>query len=255
MTPFALDLHTHTPHVLADYRGPADTTPRAIVEAALAAGLSVIAVTDHFSVGYVDHVREAARRHAEESGQELVVLPGVEIRVAWGMDEVHLVALLPPESYQACFEELARGLGIDGRALEVAELPTVKVHAHPCAVAEKVVELGGICHLAHADRYFGGYRFLDTKLFDEVASHPAVVAVDLVDPVNQAEVERRVPGVCVISSSDAHSPDEIGRRRATLVLDEPSFGSLARALSTGSPAEAGVSGRSPKTPLTTGRKE
>ncbi|NLT34842.1 MAG: hypothetical protein GXX83_02945 [Gaiellales bacterium] len=238
MTPVELDLHTHTPHVSADYRGPVDTTPRSIVEAAIAAGLGVIAVTDHFSVGYVHQMVEAARVHAQESGAELVVLPGVELRVSWRDDEVHLVAIFPPESYQACFEELAHTFGIDERMLEMADLPTVRLHAHPCMVAERVVKMGGICHIAHVDRWFGTYRLLDAQLFDELVGCPAIAALDVIDPANVAEVERRAPGVAVISSSDAHSPDEIGRRRATLWLEEPSFAALARALGAGARGEA-----------------
>ncbi len=230
MTPVDTDLHLHTPHVPADYRGPADTGPRDLVEAAAASGLGMIAVTDHFSVGYVENVMQAARRHAEMSGTEVVVLPGVELRVEWGSDEAHLVALLPPESYQECFANLARKFGLDEHALDTVELPSLKIRAHPCAVAKCVTALGGISHLAHADRYFGTYRLLDSPLFDELASHPDIGAVDVVDATQAADIKRRAPGVSVISSSDAHSPDEIGRRRATLWLEEPSFGALARAL-------------------------
>lgn len=238
MTPVDLDLHTHTPHVSADYRGPVDTTPRAIVEAAIASGLGVIAVTDHFSVGYVHQMVEAAKVHAQESGAELVVLPGVELRVRWRDDEAHLVAIFPPESYLACFRGLADTFGIDERILEMADLPKVRLHDHPCTVAQRVVEMGGICHIAHVDRWFGTYRLLDAQLFDELATCRAIAAVDVIDPANVAEVERRAPGVAIISSSDAHSPDEIGRRRATLWLEEPSFAALAQALGAGAKGEA-----------------
>lgn len=238
MTPIELDLHTHTPHVSADYRGPVNTTPRALVEAAVAAGLGVIAVTDHFSVGYVHQMVEAARVHAEESGAELVVLPGVELRVRWGEDEAHMVAIFPPECYEACFEELIRTFGIDQHTLEMAELPTLRLRAHPCSVARRVVEMGGICHIAHVDRWFGTYRLMDAQLFDELGDCSAIAAVDVIDPANATEVKRRAPGVAVISSSDAHSPDEIGRRRATLWLEEPSFAALAQALGAGARGEA-----------------
>lgn len=230
MTTLELDLHTHSPLVPTDYRGPIETTARTLVETALAAGLGAMAVTDHFSVRYVEHVEEAAARHAAEHDALLVVVPGAELKVRWDTDEAHLIALLPPEGYAARFDELARGFGIDLAALDVRELPATKVEAHPCEVAQRVVALGGLCHIGHADRYFGRYRLLDSALFDELASDDAIVAVELVDPANAEEVRRRVPGIPVIASSDAHSPAEIGRRRTTLALDELSFGGLARAL-------------------------
>ncbi|MBE0416807.1 MAG: PHP domain-containing protein [Coriobacteriia bacterium] len=228
MTTLELDLHTHSPLVPTDYRGPVETTARTIVEAALRAGLGLLAVTDHFSVRYVHHIEMAARQHAEESGEGLAVLAGAEIKVRWGGDEAHLIALLPPDSYAARFDELSRGFRIDQAALHVCELPTVKVDAHPCDVARRVAALGGLCHIGHADRYFGEYRLLDSELFDELAADIAVVAVELVDAVNATEVERRAPGIPVIASSDAHSPAEIGRRRTTtLQMAELSFAGLA----------------------------
>jgi PHP family Zn ribbon phosphoesterase len=232
-----LDLHIHTPYVPADYRGPLDTTPRTLVETALAAGLSVIAVTDHCTVDFVHHVSEAAELHAAETGEGLLVLPGAEIKARWGMDEAHLVVLFPPDSYRVCFADLAHRLGIDGRVIRTEELPAVKVAAHPRTVAEHVAELGGISHIAHADRYFGSYRLLDAPLFDELTACSAIAAVDLVDLTNAAQVRRRANGALVISSSDAHSPAEIGRRRTTLWLDEPSMEAVLRAVGLSAGAE------------------
>lgn len=230
MTTLQLDLHTHSPLVPTDYRGPIETTARTIVEAAMAAGLGLLAVTDHFSVRYVDRIEEAARRCAGDSADGgLAVIPGAEVKVRWGGDEAHLIALLPPDAYADRFDELAHGLGVDQRALDVDELPALKIDAHPCDVAQRVTGLGGLCHVGHADRFFGSYRLLDRPLFDELASDESIVAVELVDPANAGEVERRVPGVRIIASSDAHSPAEIGRRRTTLRLDEASFAGLARA--------------------------
>ncbi|MFU8891647.1 MAG: PHP-associated domain-containing protein [Anaerosomatales bacterium] len=230
MATLELDLHTHSPLVPTDYRGPAETTARTVVEAALRAGLGLLAVTDHFSVRYVREMEEAAEQHARESGETLAVVAGAEIKVRWNGDEAHLIALLPPDSYAASFDELSARFGIDQKALVVGELPAVKVDAHPCEVARCVADLGGLCHIGHADRYFGHYRLLDSELFDELATDAAIVAVELIDPANRTEVRRRAPGVPIIASSDAHSPSEIGRRRTTLQMEECSFAGLARAL-------------------------
>lgn len=230
MTLVVLDLHTHSPLVPSDYRGPAETAAHDLVEAAIAAGLGLMAITDHFSVRYVCEVERAAKAHAEDTGASLAVVPGAEIKVAWGPDEAHLIAILPPDGHAACFDELARGFGVDESALCVSDLPAVKVRAHPIDVARRIEALGGLCHVGHADRYFGAYRLLDSPLFDDLATDSAIAAVELVDAANAAEVERRVPGVRVIASSDAHSPAEYGRRCTVLDLDEVSFAGLARAL-------------------------
>src|SRR5665647_1385530 len=60
-------------------------TPPAIVEAALEAGLEMIAICDHNSARNVAAVQEAA-------GDRLIVLAGMEVT---SVEEVHVVGLFP----------------------------------------------------------------------------------------------------------------------------------------------------------------
>lgn len=81
---WAVDLHVHTPASRdVDVHTYGASEPRQIVDAAIAAGLHAIAVTDHNTAGWCDRMAEAAR------DTELVVLPGLELSTAEG----HLLAI------------------------------------------------------------------------------------------------------------------------------------------------------------------
>lgn len=67
----------------------AEMTPRAIVRAALAAGLDMIAVCDHNSA------RNTASTGRTAEGSPLVVIPGIEVT---STEEVHIVGLFPNDS-------------------------------------------------------------------------------------------------------------------------------------------------------------
>jgi predicted metal-dependent phosphoesterase TrpH len=89
------DLHTHST------ASDGTLTPTALVRRAAAAGVEVMALTDHDSVA---GIAEAARA-ADPCG--LTLIPGVEVSVTWGGRTVHVVGL---EVDPAC-DELQQGLG------------------------------------------------------------------------------------------------------------------------------------------------
>src|SRR4051812_42094459 len=82
-----VDLHIHSYGASKDVK---DTTmtPAAIVDAAVAQGLSVIAITDHNS----DKNCAAAIAHAGNYTGKILVIPGVEVTTAHG----HLLVYFPP---------------------------------------------------------------------------------------------------------------------------------------------------------------
>jgi ABC-type dipeptide/oligopeptide/nickel transport system ATPase subunit len=87
---FLTDLHVHTAgdanHRYGDDSGPRDANPlfaERLVAAHAAAGVEIIAVTDHNSVAWWPALREAGRQHG------VVVFPGVEINV----NRCHLIIL------------------------------------------------------------------------------------------------------------------------------------------------------------------
>lgn len=100
---WAVDLHVHTPasrDVDAGTYGASDA--RQVVDAAIAAGLSAVAVTDHNTAGWCDAMAEAAR------GTPLVVLPGVELSTAEG----HLLAIWEEGTPAQFIEDVLVELGI-----------------------------------------------------------------------------------------------------------------------------------------------
>jgi predicted metal-dependent phosphoesterase TrpH len=84
-----IDLHTHSNF------SDGSLTPAELVGRAAAAGIDVLALTDHDTVGGL----ESAQRSAGELGLRLV--PGVEISVSWRAQAVHVLGLwIDPASAQ-----------------------------------------------------------------------------------------------------------------------------------------------------------
>jgi hypothetical protein len=90
------DLHTHS------LRSDGTLAPATLVRDAAAAGVTVLALTDH---DVTDGLTEAAQA-AAEAGIRLV--PGVEISVTWGSLTVHVVGLHIDPAHAALQEGLAR---------------------------------------------------------------------------------------------------------------------------------------------------
>lgn len=78
------DLHIHT--TASDGKA----SPAEVVDQAIAAGLSVVAVTDHHTVDNVDEVKRIA---AEKGG--VTVISGIEFRTELGAKSVHMIGLFP----------------------------------------------------------------------------------------------------------------------------------------------------------------
>jgi len=78
----AIDLHTHS--AVSD----GTETPTQLVAAAVAAGLSAVALTDHDSTAGWEEAFAAA------SGTSLIVVPGMELSTNYGQASVHLLGYL-----------------------------------------------------------------------------------------------------------------------------------------------------------------
>lgn len=103
-----IDLHTHS------RASDGTDTPAGLVLAAAAAGLDVLAITDHdTSAGWA-----AAAEAAAGSGLRLV--PGMEISTRHHGRGVHLLGYLPDPTYQPLLDQLGRVLG--GRESRVPEM-------------------------------------------------------------------------------------------------------------------------------------
>jgi len=94
--PRVIDLHAHT--VCSD----GTETPTELVEAAIAAGVDVIAITDHDSTGGWQEAREASE------GTPVTVLPGIELSTQLDFASVHILGYLVDPTDRALVDEMAR---------------------------------------------------------------------------------------------------------------------------------------------------
>ncbi len=153
-----IDLHTHSNH------SDGTLTPGELLTRAAAAGIEVLALTDHDTVAGV----EEAQRSAVVHGLRLV--PGVEISASWRSQAIHVLGLwIDPTSPALCKELHTQGerrrermrkicsrlgkLGLPGSELlaAVAALPGLPTRAH---LADALVAGG---HVGRADEAFRKY--------------------------------------------------------------------------------------------------
>ncbi len=82
------DLHTHSVYSDGTY------TPAELIDTAVGAGLSAVALTDHNTVSGLDSFIEAGQ------GKPIELVPGVEFSTADNGTELHILGLfIPPESH------------------------------------------------------------------------------------------------------------------------------------------------------------
>ena len=125
-----IDLHTHSS------RSDGTDTPADLVRAAVAAGLDVVALTDHDSATGWDEASAAA----DEAGIGFV--PGMEISCKHDGRSVHLLAYWPDPSYEPLVRMLDRVLqGRDDRMPQmVAKLQAL---GHPITVDDVLAQAQG----------------------------------------------------------------------------------------------------------------
>lgn len=109
------DLHIHSFGGSADVKD-SGMSVEAIVDHAVAAGISLISITDHNS----DKNLQAALDYAQKYAGQLLVLPGVEITTSNG----HLLAYFPPDqlgrvSHRNVYTECGRRSRAAGRYLNL----------------------------------------------------------------------------------------------------------------------------------------
>jgi hypothetical protein len=226
-----VDLHVHTPgsQDMADKwraSGPDD-----VVRLALAAGLDVIAVTDHNSVEWCERVMHAA------AGTGLSVLPGVEISTSEG----HVLAVFHPGAPISEVRDLLVRAGISAAdAGNLNALTNLRIDD----VADQIEKAGGVAIAAHLDGPKGFWTLTAPTGVRRQQIHAcsSIRAFELHDPALAEQLwdgsidgyPRQVPSVqgsdCWPEHGDAHQLDAIGRRHCLLRLDEVSIHAIRQAL-------------------------
>ncbi|WP_263382018.1 TrlF family AAA-like ATPase [Granulicella arctica] len=132
------DLHFHTPASF-DYKNKSLTNQQ-IVDGLLAAGVGVVAITDH-------HTMDVARIKELQvlGGAELTVLPGIEFRSELGGKEtVHFIGIFPEDANLAdLWTKLSGKLELTPEDMQ-KKGGDQKIYVPFAEAAEKIHELGGI---------------------------------------------------------------------------------------------------------------
>lgn len=232
---YKTDLHVHT--VLSPCAG-VEMIPPVIVQSALNAGITLIAITDHNSVANAGAVMAAAQ------GTELTVLPGMELQTR---EEVHLLCLFDtleqalawqsrvdahypslrndPERIgeQYIVDETGAFIRCEDRMLIASSTLSLE------QAVEGVSALGGWCIPAHVDRRAYGL----IPVLGLVP--PGFDTLELSRHITPAEARQRFPQINrlpLIQNGDVHHPD--GFWGATLFeVETPSIANLRQAVQRG----------------------
>jgi predicted metal-dependent phosphoesterase TrpH len=218
-------------------------TPRAIVRTAWEKGLDAIAICDHNSAR---NTRATGRAGAKIG---LTVFPGMEITSS---EEVHIIGLFPTdEEAEGAQEEVyARLYGendedVFGCQIVVDEDDLVEDIDQRLLISattlstEKVVALihrhNGLAVAAHVDRQGFG-------IFSQLGFIPSTLKFDALEISKRTnfttarERFRQCRDFSLITSSDAHFLSDVGAATTRMLLAEPSFLEVKKAL-------AGLEGR------------
>ncbi len=216
-----VDLHVHTPKSLC--YSDQSVTLEQIVDAALAADLEVIAVTDHNTVEAIDDIRRVARKN------DLFVFPGVELSAKDG----HVIAVFELDTP---VERLENFLDYVGVAREEWGDAAAMTDDGIEEVFQKIEERGGIAIAAHIERWPSG--FLETneprRVKMRIHSNKYLSALELSVPQdkslwNAGRMRGYPKKYACIQGSDAHALDEIGRRPVYIQMERVDLEALRSA--------------------------
>lgn len=232
---YRADLHVHT--ALSPCAAD-EMTPPNIVQAALDAGLAMVAICDHNSAGNAAAVQEAA-------AGRLCVVAGMEIATS---EEVHLVGLFPDaRRAAAAAAEVARGLPeideqytrifgeqwlLDASGAVLGEERRMLANASSFSLNEAVRLVHrheGLAVAAHVNRP----SFSVTSQLGMIPADADFDALEVFARPGQPSPTRqyRSYGRPVLTSSDSHYPGDVGSIFTTLALERPSFAELSLAVS------------------------
>ena len=213
-----IDLHVHTPKS-ACYSDQSVTSEQ-IVDTALASGLEAIAITDHNTITAIDDIRQAARKNG------LFVFPGIELSAKGG----HVIALFeldtPVERLQDFLDYL--GVARDGWG-DAATMTGGGIEE----VFQRIGENGGIAIAAHIERWPSG--FLETnepsRVKMRIHNNGYLNALEITVPQskslwNNGQVRNYPKKYACVQGSDAHAPDDIGRRPVSIHMERVNLAAL-----------------------------
>jgi len=228
MKVYRADLHIHT---CLSPCADLDMSPRKIVRRAADLGLDILGISDHNTCDNVPALRGAAK------GTALIVLGGMEI---CSREEVHLLGYFDADTdlfaVQAALHRKLQDVGEssfrDDQVIANAEDEVLGFHEKLLIGAvdlslQEIVDLvhryHGLAVASHADRE--GFGILGQLGF--IPPDLPLDGVELRDPSSPLRGSLRLP---LLTSSDAHHLEDMGRGVTRFTLGAPSVTEIGRAL-------------------------
>lgn len=212
-------------------------SPQAIVEKSLKTGLDLIAVSDHNSAENAGAVMRAGRQGG------LAVLAGMEIS---SQEEVHSLAVFDSEEQALRMQELIyghmRGTNrpeLFGDQVVVNEFDEVERFSDRLLIGAVQLSLQEIVRAVHR---FGGLSIASHvdrpsfSILSQLGFFPDDVDLDGVEVSRHTTPEkarREIPGLerfAVVTFSDAHVPEDIGKPHTCFLMEAPRVDELRLAL-------------------------
>jgi 3',5'-nucleoside bisphosphate phosphatase len=234
MKNFKGDLHIHT---CLSPCADLSMSPLTIVKESLQKGLNFIAVCDHNSAENAGAVARAGARLG------LHVLPGIEIN---SREEIHSLAIFDSEEQAVVMQRIiyehlygTNSPEVFGEQVVANEVDEVEgfndrmligsTQMSIEAIVDEVHRLGGISIASHVDR--PSYSILS-----QLGFIPPELELDAVEISYRSD--RKVfassigtlRGLPIVTSSDAHSPEDIGRCSISFLMEAPCVDEIRLAL-------------------------
>ncbi len=232
---YRADLHIHT--ILSPCTELTEMSPPAIVESARQKGLDIIAICDHNSCENVTPFRKIS------IGADLTVLAGIEIA---SIEEVHTLGLFDSDDVALKVQEVVYG-NLPGENDEESFGYQVVVNEKDEVVRfnkklligattlalEEIVDLihscNGLAISSHIDR--DAYSVIGQLGF--IPQGLALDALEVSPRIGIEEAKKKFPhcgDYPLITSSDAHRPDDIGKSTTTFLMEGVSIAEIKMAL-------------------------
>lgn len=228
------ELHMHT---CLSPCGELEMTPMAIVRTCLEKEIHCIAICDHNSAENVEGVTKAAE------GTNLTVLPGMEVTSA---EEVHVLAILDEKEsalilQEEVYKHLLPGENDDdlfGMQVVANELDEVEKITHKLFIGATTISLDTLVDIIHGLRGLAIASHIDRESFSivgQLGMIPDGLPLDALEVSPTGDV-REIRDRCIgaerfplITSSDAHRLNEIGKACTTFRLAEPTVMEIGKA--------------------------
>ena len=202
----------------------------AIIEHAKQIGLDMIGICDHNSGENVRAMMKAGER------QGLVVIPGVEVT---SREEVHILGLFNTEDDLMCLQDIIYE-NLPGQNDEEAFGPQLVIDEYDNVVSQNsrlligattltleqiidaIHQFAGLAVASHVDRQ----RF---SLIGQLGFIPKGLKLDAVEVSNPSSAGQEY-GYPVVTSSDAHFLEDIGKNSTCFMIEEASLQEISKAL-------------------------